>query len=186
MFRDRATQFRDRLNWQVEVDTEGFETDQYDHAKTLYVIAEGKDGLHQGSMRFLPTTGPVMVNDYFADIAGRAISDPLIWECTRFCLAPNAPGSVAALLMLGGAELGAGLGLRQAVGVFDTRMIRIYRMLRWSPMILGTQGSGRDAISVGIWTFGADVTHRMALAAGVSPALSRNWFSRTFEARDAA
>ena len=46
MFRDRARQFRDRLNWSVTVDRGGFETDAYDAANPLYVIWEEPDGSH--------------------------------------------------------------------------------------------------------------------------------------------
>ena len=55
-------------------------------------------------MRFLPTTGDTMVNDHFCHLTGGVrIASPLIWECTRFCLAPEAPtGGSSAALMLGG------------------------------------------------------------------------------------
>ncbi|EET49177.1 acyl-homoserine-lactone synthase [Thalassobium sp. R2A62] len=51
-FRDRATQFHDRLGWDVQVDDGGLERDQYDDLSPLYVIWERPDGLHGGSMRF--------------------------------------------------------------------------------------------------------------------------------------
>jgi acyl homoserine lactone synthase len=56
MFRDRADQFSERLGWEVSVDENGFEKDQYDALNPLYVIWEMPDGSHGGSMRFLPTT----------------------------------------------------------------------------------------------------------------------------------
>ncbi len=62
MFQDRACQFSERLKWPVDVDVLGFERDEYDAANPLYVIHQRGDGMHGGSMRFLPTTGPVMVN----------------------------------------------------------------------------------------------------------------------------
>ena len=91
MLRDRATQFRDRLGWPVHVDDMGRERDQYDHTGALYVIVEGSDGRHEGSARFLPTVGPHMAADHFAHLlGGGALRSPLIWEVTRFCLAPGA------------------------------------------------------------------------------------------------
>ena len=96
MFRDRAVQFRDRLGWAVEVDADGAETDAYDALNPLYVIWEEPDGSHGGSMRFLPTTGPVMVNDHFGHLTSGPIVSPLIWECTRFCLSPTTGAQVAA------------------------------------------------------------------------------------------
>lgn len=180
MFRDRATQFRDRLGWDVQVDERGWERDQYDRLDPTYVIWQRPDGAHGGSMRFLPSMGRTMVNEHFGDIAGRRIEAPEVWECTRFCLAPDAPRVVSALLMLGGAQFGVGLKLSHAVGVFDARMVRVYRHLGWSPEVLGTTGTGRDAISVGLWKFEPDVLRRLARAAGVGPELSRLWFQRAF------
>ena len=49
MFRDRADQFKTRLNWQVDVDQNGFERDEYDALNPLYVIWESPQGLHPGT-----------------------------------------------------------------------------------------------------------------------------------------
>jgi len=38
MFRDRADQFKTRLNWDVSVDENGFERDEFDDLNPLYVI----------------------------------------------------------------------------------------------------------------------------------------------------
>ncbi len=177
MFADRTAQFRDRLGWAVKVDAEGWECDEYDAADPLYVIWQNPDGRHGGSMRFLPTTGTTMVNDHFARlIPGGRIADAGIWECTRFCLADGAGRQVTAALMLGGAEVGAGYGLRQSVGVFDARMVRIYRQLGWQPQIIGQEGTGRDAIGLGLWTFSEPTRRMLADRAGLSPEVSRHYF----------
>jgi hypothetical protein len=99
MFRDRARQFRDRLGWAVTVDAAGEERDAYDALNPLYVIWQDAGGRHAGSMRFLPTTGQTMVNDHFRHLTGGVrIESPLIWECSRFCLAEGAPARVSAAL----------------------------------------------------------------------------------------
>ena len=181
MFQDRAAQFHQRLNWEVTVDGEGAERDEYDALNPLYIIWERVDGLHGGSMRFLPTTGPTMVNDHFCHLSdGVHIASPLIWECTRFCLAPNTASRVSALLMLGGMELGLSFGLSHSVGVFDARMVRIYQRLGWGPTILGTEGDGRDAISTGLWEFDPAIRPRLLMKAGVSSQVSQLWFERAF------
>ena len=187
MYADRARQFRDRLGWEVAVDADGWERDEYDALNPLYVIWERPDGTHGGSMRFLPTTGRTMVNEHFARLtpSGR-VSSPAIWECTRFCLSPDAEPRVSALLMLGGAELGLGLALSQAVGVFDARMVRIYRLLGWPPEIVGKEGQGRDAIGLGLWDFSEAVRLRLADRAGLSAEVSRLWFDRAIERRKVA
>lgn len=186
MFQDRADQFKTRLGWEVSVDENGEERDQYDALNPLYVIWEEADGSHGGSMRFLPTTGPVMVNEIFGHLTGGSpISSPLIWECTRFCLARGAGSHVAAALMLGGGEIMTAFGIRHFAGVFDARMVRIYKAIGSSPEILGSEGTGRDRISVGLWEFSQEARDKVAARAGVSQELSRLWFSRAFgSARD--
>lgn len=179
MFQHRAAQFRDRLCWEVEVDSMGWETDEYDRANPIYVIAETADGGHAGSMRFLPTTGPTMLEEHFAHLTdGVSIRSPFIWECTRFCLAPDAPRNTAALLLAGAAELGRGMGLSHALGVFDCRMPRVYKRLGWEPDVMGTA----DDISAGIWAFETDRRVDLAKRAGLKLETLRFWFDSAFGA----
>ncbi|MEM9707169.1 MAG: acyl-homoserine-lactone synthase [Pseudomonadota bacterium] len=181
MFRDRATQFHDRQGWDVTVNEAGEERDEYDDLNPLYVIWESEDGRHGGSMRFLPTTGRTMVNEHFTDLlGGGTVESPLIWECTRFCLAPKADARISAALMLAGGEIMTGFGIKHFVGVFDARMVRIYRLIGAAPEILGTSGSGREAISVGLWNFSDRLRMTVAQSAKLSPDLARQWFNRAF------
>jgi acyl homoserine lactone synthase len=183
MFKDRAVQFSERLGWDVRVDAYGEERDEYDDLNPLYVIWEMADGRHGGSMRALPTTGPCMTNDHFNDVAGGDIKSPLIWESTRFCLSPNADdqiGRVSAAIMLAGCEIGLKFGLKHAVGVFDARMVRIYRALGWSPEILGTSGEGRMRVSVGLWEFSERTRLTLCHKAEIAPELSALWIDRAF------
>lgn len=110
------------------------------------------------------------------------IESPLIWECTRFCLARDTAPGTAAALMLAGGEVMNGFGLRHYVGVFDARMVRIYRLIGAQPDVLGTTGEGRDAISVGLWEFTPESQARVAARAGLSPSVSRQWFEAAFGA----
>lgn len=181
MFRDRADQFRTRLGWDVTVDQHGEEHDQYDVLNPLYVIWEMPNGRHGGSMRFLPTTGRTMVNEVFPYLNnGVDLCSPLIWECTRFCLARDAGPKVAAALMLGGGEIMAGFGVEFFAGVFDSRMERIYRVIGASPEIAGSTGAGRDKISLGLWSFSETNRMQVARRAGISPEVSQHWFRRSF------
>ena len=181
MFRDRADQFRTRLGWEVTVDAQGFERDEYDDLNPLYVIWQKPNGLHGGSMRFLPTTGRTMVNEHFPHLTdGVEIRSPLIWECTRFCLSRDADTRVAGALMMGAGEILRGFGLTHLLGVFDARMVRIYRAIGASPDVLGSTGDGRERISVGLWEYdGADQSKVLARA-GLSKPISRMWFDQAF------
>ncbi|MHA6326193.1 acyl-homoserine-lactone synthase [Roseivivax sp. CAU 1753] len=183
MFRDRADQFKTRLGWEVSVDADGEERDAYDAMNPLYVIWERADGSHGGSMRLMPTTGATMVNDHFGHLTdGVRIESPLIWECTRFCLARDTDPGAAAALMLAGGEVMTGFGVKHYVGVFDARMVRIYNRIGAAPEVLGSEGAGRARISVGLWSFSDAARARVAASAGIDPAQSRYWFDHAFTA----
>jgi acyl homoserine lactone synthase len=181
MFEDRADQFKTRLGWDVTVNASGQERDDYDDLNPLYVIWETATGSHGGSMRFLPTTGRTMVNDHFLDLTDRVpFQSPFIWECTRFCLARGAEPGTAAALMLAGGEIMQGFGIKHFVGVFDARMVRIYNRIGAAPEVLGTQGEGRQSISVGLWDFSEAAQKRVSRVAGIPLQASRGWFTASF------
>ncbi len=187
MFKHRAIQFRDRLEWDVTVDENGHERDEYDAINPLYVIWEREDGTHGGSMRFLPTTGDTMVHDHFADlIEGSDIRSPLIWECTRFCLAPDADRRVTAALVLGAAELMENFELMQFVGVFDPRMERIYSLLGVCPDVIGRAGEGAEEIGVGLWGFDETARPKVQARAKLTKAQAELWFRMSFNTQYAA
>ena len=77
-------------------------------------------------------------------------------------------------------------GLRHFAGVFDQRMERIYRAIGAAPEVMGSAGAGRAKISLGLWRFTPQARFRVAMRAGLSPALSRLWFTRAFSAEQAA
>ena len=182
MFRDRAQQFARRLNWDVMVNEAGEERDEYDAMNPLYVIWECSDGSHGGSMRLLPTVGRTMINDHFAHLTqGVRIESPLIWECTRFCLAPRAARMVSAALVLGAGEVMTRFHLAHFVGVFDPRMERIYRLLGVNPDVIGSCGEGDSRIGVGLWEMQAEAWPATLKKVGVSRETSRRWFDMSFE-----
>jgi acyl homoserine lactone synthase len=180
MHRDRARQFKDRLKWDVSVDARGWEYDEYDAINPLYVIWEEPGGRHGGSMRFLPTSGRTMVNEHFASLLDAQITSPLIWECTRFCLSPDSSTRVAAALMLAGGELMRAFSLTHLLGVYDSRMIRIYNMIGAAPEVLGSTGQGKDQISVGLWPFRPQDRIAVLERAALSSEISEAWFCRSF------
>ena len=179
MFRHRAEQFHRRRGWDVAVNDQGEERDAYDAQGPLYVIWQVPDGSHGGSMRLLPTTGRTMVNDHFTHlIGGGTICSPLIWECTRFCLAPGAHPRVAAALMLGGGVFMQASGVRHFVGVFDAPMTRIYRTIGAEPDVMGSEGAGAAKTSVGLWTFSETDRARISRRAGIAVETAEAWFAQ--------
>lgn len=167
MFKARKRLFADRLGWDVTVDRNGWEVDQYDPINPLYLISTDENGAHLGSLRLLPTTGDTMLRDVFASVFdGTVIESPFIWECTRFCIESDKSGErisaglhqATTALLLGICETGLQAGIKQIVGVFDRRMIPIYRRGGWSPDVVGESGTGREAVYLGVW----DVTEAYA------------------------
>jgi acyl homoserine lactone synthase len=184
MFRDRAAQFRARLGWEVRVDAQGHERDEYDALDPIYVIWEAPDGSHGGSMRFLPTLGRTMVNEHFAHLTdGVRIESPLIWECSRFCVSPRAAGpaarKAAAALVLGAGEVMARAGLRHFVGVFDARMERIYRLYGVEPDVIGEAGTGPERIAVGLWEMREEAWPKILGRLGIDRPTSLHWVARS-------
>jgi acyl homoserine lactone synthase len=85
MFRLRARVFRDRLGWDVPV-VDGKERDKFDDEGPVYLIyADDEAREVKGCLRLLPTTGPTVLTEFFADTLPEAaeFSAPTIWECTR-------------------------------------------------------------------------------------------------------
>lgn len=159
MFKARKRLFADRLGWDVTVDENGWEMDRYDPLHPLYLIATDETGSHVGSLRLLPTTGDTMLRDVFASVFDdTVIESPLIWECTRFCIEGGKSEKISAglhrattALLLGICETSLQAGIQQIVGVFDRRMIPIYRRGGWAPEVVGESGVGRDAVFLGVW-----------------------------------
>lgn len=184
MFVDRADQFKRRLCWNVTVNEYGWECDEYDALNPLYVIWQDANGRHAGSMRTLPTIGRTMTNEHFLDLTGGVeIVSPFIWECTRFCLSPNAMPGVAPGLLLAGCEMGLRFGLEQAIGVFDARMPRIYGRIGWSPDVIGTSGDGRDSVSIGLWNITEEARAEISHRSGIPLDFVARWFDESFNSQ---
>ena len=181
MFKDRAEQFKHRLDWNVTVNSAGWEVDEYDSLHPLYIIWENAEGRHGGSVRIMPSTGRIMTNEHFLDLTGGVrIASPLIWECTRFCLAPDTSAGVAAALLAAGVELGLRFGLEQAVGVIYSKTVPLYRRMGSEPDIIGSRGEGRDRISVGLWPISVEARAEISRRSGIPLSVIARWFDASF------
>ena len=165
MFRDRAAQFVTRNRWDISVDAEGREIDQYDDLGPTYIVCATGDR-HLGSLRLLPTTGRTMLAEIFPDIAPPDLARTGWVECTRYCIAPGAPRHISAALFLATLELGLQRGWHGSLGVYDPRMMRIYARLGTPGRMLAQRGTGRDAVCVGEWLFKPHLVDVLARRAG--------------------
>lgn len=147
MFRLRARIFGGKLGWAVTV-RDGQERDRFDQEGPVYIVHTDQDGRVNASCRLLPTTGPTLLAETFADTlpAAAFITAPSVWECTRFCVDYGAAGAQPKLETLRAAgEIVAAIGtvtLRSGVdtvlGNFDAAMLRIYRRVGCEVEVLGS------------------------------------------------
>lgn len=87
MFADRKRLFVDLFGWDVPVVEGRFEIDQFDTADTVYLICADEAGVHEASIRLMPTTRPHMLGELFAHLCPYGVpAGPNIWESTRLCL----------------------------------------------------------------------------------------------------
>jgi len=179
MFRLRARQFRDRLNWNVKVEA-GCEIDEFDRMNPLYLVSvDEESGEVAGCLRFLSTTGPTMMKRVFDQYFDQPfdIETPLVWECTRFSVEPLiakrrvTPTGLCKTtfeLMQGGCEVAMMAGVEQIVGIFDRFMVRIYRRAGWAPEIIAsTDRLGSDTIFIGLWDVSSASLRSMRDRSGV-------------------
>ena len=132
MHRLRHRVFVERLRWRVR-SFAGLEIDAFDMLEATYLLA-GRQPL-LGSWRILPTTGPYMLKDVFAELleGQPAPRDPAVWEMSRFAVdhAPQEDKALSALSAVTG-ELFCGLveyalsqGVREVWTVYDVRIARL-------------------------------------------------------------
>lgn len=161
MFRLRARVFHDRLKWDVVV-RDGMERDRYDDEGPVYLIYTDKDGTAvKGSLRLLPTTGPTLLADFFADTLPDAtqLSAPTIWECTRFCLDEQLLGNgsreelvfASGVLFAGLGEIALQSGIESILGNFDAAMYRLYRRIGCEVEILGSTNRFGHPVYLGLF-----------------------------------
>ena len=178
MFRNRAETFSDRLGWDVVV-KDGYERDVFDGANPLYLVSVDPDTEeYWGSLRLLPTTGPNMLRDVFAQLLdGEYIESATIWESSRICAAtiPGQPersksgvNYVLSELILGIGEVAVAAGLTQIVSVFDARIFRVLRNAGLKIDIIGTpQRIGGVMSYAGLFDTGEEPLRAFRAAAGI-------------------
>ena len=130
----RAKVFKDRLGWEVPI-MSGMEIDGYDALEPLYMmIREPGVGLLRGCWRLLPTSGPYMLKDSFAQLlhGQSAPQHDRIWELSRFAIETDGNprfgfsaitlDSIRAII-----DYGQRSGLEQYVTVTTTAIERLLR-----------------------------------------------------------
>ena len=175
MFRDRALQFRERLNWgAIELDDLGLEFDEYDDLNPVYIIIEDERGEHCASVRLMPTTGRTMLNEHFTGLTGDSeIRSPLIWEATRLCLSRRREVDGAILrrapsaLFWATCDLALRSGVEFLVAVYFTHMQRVWKLAGFEPEVLGAQDTEDGEICAGLWELTPEFRDYLAERSGM-------------------
>lgn len=176
MFRMRAQVFAERLEWDVTV-INGMEIDQFDREDSLYLLSvDETNGILEGAVRLLPTTGPNMLRDVFPMLVpGGTPESPLIWESSRFAINPAAfaeadrasinhvVNRTTIELLCGIVEVCQHAGIEHIVSVFDARMARIFRSINCTFEIIGTpMRIGKTMTYAGIFDMSEEMHVRLA------------------------
>jgi acyl homoserine lactone synthase len=171
MFRLRARVFAERLGWDVQV-RDGMERDRFDDENPVYIIHSDNAGRVLGSLRLLPTTGPTLFREVFADTFPDAsqLTSPAIWECSRFCVAAagaNGPGGsdhvarTSGRLIVALGETSIRAGIESFLGNFDASMIRIYRRLACEVDVLGHTDKYGRRVYLGLFPVSLAILRRV-------------------------
>jgi acyl homoserine lactone synthase len=126
----------------------GLERDYFDDQNPLYLISVDEHSNQvRGSVRLLPTTGPNMLRDVFPSLLpiGEKVESATIWECSRFSIRQGKEtrsegkfvSDITGELLAAVVEVGLIAGLTEVLGVFDARMIRVFRSAGYPPLVIG-------------------------------------------------
>jgi acyl homoserine lactone synthase len=120
MYRLRARVFGERMGWEVAI-LSGMEIDGYDALSPHYMLVRDELRTVIGCWRLIPTTGPYMLRDTFAQLlhGQEPPASPDVWELSRFAM--MSPQGTS----FGFAELALD-AMREVVSYADQRSIARY------------------------------------------------------------
>lgn len=156
MHRHRHRVFVDLLGWRALAKPDGLERDGYDDARAHYVIVIDDRGVGRASARLLPTAGPHMMTELFADfVAGPLPQGRDIFEWSRHCpgdpdWAPAINEAARLTLHLGILEFALAHGVTAYTALMERGLARRARTYGWDCAPLGpprAYGEG-EAIAV--------------------------------------
>jgi N-acyl-L-homoserine lactone synthetase len=157
MYRLRAHVFHDRLGWDVQV-VDGKERDKYDDGEPVYVIhTDDKAREVKGSLRLLPTTGPTLLAECFAD---PGLLDGLFFA--------------SAEMIAGLGDVAVSAGIESIVGNFDASVFRLYRRIGLQVEILGRTSRYGRPVYLGLFPISELLLRRVKQRlANARPAFAR-------------
>ncbi|MDD3800269.1 MAG: acyl-homoserine-lactone synthase [Novosphingobium sp.] len=166
MFRLRHQVFVEEMGWHLPLARDGREKDQFDTARTIYLVYHDEDGEIAGSMRLIPSALPHVLGDVFPELCdGPVPRGPAIFESSRSCVSRKArrndpKGRIWGALSCGMIEYAMLRELDFITAVMDRRMVEMARVAEWYLAPLGPEreiaGSGVVAVTMPIDTHALD------------------------------
>ena len=151
MFEDRKRLFVDLLGWDVPVVHDRYEIDGFDGPHAVYVVALDDDGVHQGSLRLLPSTRPHILDTLFGHLCPAGVpADSRTCEITRLCL-PSRLGAARRLEVRNGlisamVDYALASGIARLTGVVEDRFRKEVLSMGWLAEPLGPAVRVNDAL----------------------------------------
>jgi N-acyl-L-homoserine lactone synthetase len=179
MHRLRKRVFKDRMGWDVSVDKNGLEVDQFDIPNAVYLLALDDQRKVIGNWRLLPSDGPTMIRDVWPQFltSHDMPHDPHVWEASRFAVDSHLGNSTEGAAQINRAtqemfcgltQLGILCGIREIHTMYDMRIARLLRRLDCE----ASEKSERLPIAgataeVGAFQTDKDMLHRLQAATGI-------------------
>ena len=198
MHKLRARVFKDRLDWEVNVENDR-ERDYFDDLNPVYLLHVDDEGRVLATLRLLPTTGPHMLSDTFPQLMDdeEPVRAATIWESSRFCVdtdlliggdGPRGIGRVTGELLCGAYTFGQQVGLTHFTSAFDVIMHRVLRRAGARPDLVGEKKMvGKVYALAGLFEISSDTIEDIRARCGVEgPILASPSALREAEARAAA
>ena len=164
MHRLRYGVFKERLEWEVP-GRDGLERDEFDDLNPIYLLSMNENEELQGTLRLLPTTGPYMLPDAFAELLDEETvpRDPRVIESSRFAVDCKGAcknsrreslatfNTVTSELFCGVVELCTTYGFSHVVTVHDARFKRVMQRIGCRPVWTSTPKQIGDTMSMYSW-----------------------------------
>ncbi len=156
MHRHRRRIFVDLLGWRALDWSDGREIDAYDDARARYILVLDESGTCRASARLLPTTGPHMMGDLFAEfVDGPVPTGPHLFEWSRHCPGdPDWPAEInetaRLALHLGILEFALMHGVTGFTALMERGLARRARNYGWDCTPLGSPRSYGEGEAIAV------------------------------------
>lgn len=146
MYRLRAKIFKERMGWDVDVDMNGLEVDDFDTDEAIYLLTLNDDEQVTGNWRIIPTNNLTMIEKvwphFLEDVPMR--KSPMCWEMSRFAVdkltGQNVKESIhsfnqtTAEMFCGLTELCILLGIEEIYTLYNKQIGKLLRRLDCDPV----------------------------------------------------